>query len=124
MISVEMTVREAVWLATQSESNIDMYNRIINALEVKCGELKVTMVVHSVPRDNFIPCIKILRFHLGWGLKDAKDWLDVVRGRWSTPDNDYVGGRWNSINKESDVAVKMASELRSKGCVVEVVKHV
>jgi hypothetical protein len=121
MINVEMTVREAVWLATQSESNIDMYNRIITALEVKYGEFKVVMTVRHVPRDNFIPCIKILRSHLGWGLKDAKDWLDVVRGRWSSYENEYVDGKSNCLTKESDVIVKMASELRSQGCVVEII---
>lgn len=124
MISVEMTVREAVWLATQSESNIDMYNRIITALEVKCGEFKVVMTVRHVPRDNFIPCIKIIRSHLGWGLKDTKDWLDVVRGRWSSYDNDYVDGTSNSMKNDSDIIVKMASELRGQGCNVEVSNNV
>jgi len=119
MITVEMTVREAVWLATQSESNVDMYNRIITALEVKCGELKSVMTVRHVPRDNFIPCIKILRSHLGWGLKDAKDWLDVVRGRWSSYENDFVDGVSNCLTKDSDVIAKMACELRAQGCNVE-----
>jgi ribosomal protein L7/L12 len=118
MISIEMTVREAMGLAINA--NNEMYERIVQALEAKCGELRSVMTLRSVPRDNFIPCIKILRSHLGWGLKDAKDWLDVVRGRWSSYDSAYVDGVSNTLAHQSDVIVKIASELRAQGCVVEV----
>ena len=119
MLTVEMTVREAMNLVSNG-CHLDMYERIVQAIEAKCGEFKATMKVVSIPRDNFIPCIKILRFHMGWGLKEAKDFLDVVRGRWSSYENDFVDGVPNNIKHDSDVIVKMASELRSKGCIVEV----
>ena len=118
MINVEMTVREAIALAINC--NADMYERIVQALEAKCGELKAVMTVRYVPRDNFIPCIKIIRSHLGWGLKDTKDFLDVVRGGWSSIENDYVDGQPNSLTNDSDVIIKIASELRSQGCTVDV----
>jgi len=119
MIAVEMTVREALNLVSNGV-HLDMYERIVQALEAKCGELKATMKIRSVPRDNFIPCIKILRSHLGWGLKEAKDFLDVVRGNWDSYHSDYVNGVPNNLKHDSDVIVKIASELRSQGCVVEV----
>lgn len=119
MIKIELTVREAICLVSNGV-HLDMYERIVQALEAKCGELKSVLTLRSVPRDNFIPCIKILRSHLGWGLKDAKDWLDVVRGGWSSYHNDYVDGQSNCFTKDSDVILKIASELRSQGCVVEV----
>ena len=121
MISVEMTVREAVALAA-SNINGDMYERIVQALEAKCGEYKCMMTVRSVPKDNFIPCVKILRSHLGWGLRETKDFLDVVRGGWNSVMNDYVDGQPNSITEDSDIIVKLSSELRSQGCDVMVSK--
>lgn len=118
MINVEMTVREAVALAINT--NAEMYERIIHALEAKCGELKAVMTVRHVPRDNFIPCIKVIRSHLGWGLRETKDFLDVVRGGWDSIVNDYVDGQPNSMTNHSDIIIKLASELRSQGCVVDI----
>lgn len=118
MITVEMTVREAMNLVSNGVA-LDMYERIVQALEAKCGELRCVMTVHNVPRDNFIPCIKIIRSHLGWGLKETKDWLDVVRGNWDSYQSDYINGRCNSIVDTSDVIVKMAADLRGQGCKVE-----
>jgi ribosomal protein L7/L12 len=119
MINVEMTVREALNLVSNGV-HMDMYERIVQALEAKCGELKAIMTVRYVPRDSFIPCIKIIRNHLGWGLKDTKDFLDIVRGGWSSDENDYVDGKPNSLTNDSDVIIKIASELRSQGCTVDV----
>lgn len=118
MINVEMTVREAVALAIHT--NAEMYERIIHALEAKCGELKAVMTVRHVPRDNFINCIKVIRSHLGWGLRETKDFLDVVRGGWDSDLCDYVDGKPNSMTNDSDVIIKIASELRSQGCTVEI----
>lgn len=114
-----MTVREAVNLVSNG-CHLDMYERIVQALEAKCGELKAIMTVRYVPRDSFIPCIKIIRNHLGWGLKETKDFLDVVRGGWNSIENDYVDGNPNSLTNDSDVIIKIASELRSQGCTVDV----
>ena len=119
MITVEMTVREAMNLVSNG-LHLDMYERIVQALEAKCGELKSVMTLRYVPRDSFIPCIKIIRSHLGWGLKDTKDWLDVVRGGWSSDENDYIDGKSNCLTKDSDTIFKMESELRSQGCTVEI----
>jgi hypothetical protein len=119
MITVEMTVREAMNLVSNG-LHLDMYERIVQALEAKCGELKAIMTVRYVPRDSFIPCIKIMRSHLGWGLKETKDFLDVVRGGWNSEHNDYLDGKSNCLTKGSDIIVKMASELRSQGCTVEI----
>ena len=114
-----MTVREAMNLVSNG-LHLDMYERIVQALEAKCGELKSVMTLRYVPRDSFIPCIKIIRSHLGWGLKDTKDWLDVVRGGWSSDENDYIDGKSNCLTKDSDTIFKMESELRSQGCTVEI----
>lgn len=118
MINVEMTVREAVALAIHT--NAEMYERIIHALEAKCGELKAVMTVRHVPRDNFIPCIKVIRSHLGWGLRETKEFLDVVRGGWDSDLSDYVDGKPNSMTNDSDVIIKIASELRSQGCLIDI----
>ena len=120
MISVEMTVREAVALAINS--NADMYERIVQALEAKCGDYKAIMTIRSVPKDNFIPCVKILRSHFGWELRETKDFLDVVRGGWNSVMNDYVDGQPNSITEDSDIIIKLSSALRSQGCDVVIDK--
>jgi hypothetical protein len=78
------------------------------------------VTVKSVPQDNLISAIRIIRNYTRWGLKDTKDFLDVVRGQWLSTGS-YAGGKSNTLTVTFGVdAIAMAEELRRIGCVVRV----
>lgn len=83
MIKVELTVREALNLVSNG-CHLDMYEKIVCALEVALGvnQRRVVTITGGMNLDNRIPCIKAIRLHTGWGLKEAKDWTDFLAGGW------------------------------------------
>jgi len=82
MINLQLSVREAMNLATNC--NLEIYERIVNAFEVALGvnQLRVVTITGGMTLDNRIPCIKAIRLHTGWGLKEAKEWTDFLVGGW------------------------------------------
>src|SRR6056300_363434 len=85
MIKLELSVREAMNLATNCHH--DIYEKIVQAIETAVNgedvgrECTVT-ITNGMNLDNRIPCIKAIRQYTGWGLKDAKDWTDDLVGGW------------------------------------------
>ena len=84
MINVGMTIREMVSVASNPSCNGDLYDRIIKALELATGNEKLLVACNGVVYggqfwDNKIPAIKSLRLATGWGLKEAKDWVEDVQ---------------------------------------------
>jgi len=127
MVSVEMSVREMIHMANEVQhTNPGLYERIVTALTVTvtaavvATKSKVTVV--SLNEDKFIACIKAFRLVTGFGLKEAKDFFDVVRGPWlgyiANRENNYGGGQPNSIVLEADKARKLFDELSKLDCVV------
>jgi hypothetical protein len=84
MINLQLTVREALTLATDSSLSGDMYDKIVTAFEVALGvnQNRTVTITGGMNTDNRISCIKAIRLHTGWGLKEAKDWSDVLVGGW------------------------------------------
>jgi hypothetical protein len=82
MINLQLSVREAMNLATNC--NLEIYERIVTAFEVALGvnQLRVVTITGGMNLDNRIPCIKAIRLHTGWGLKEAKEWTDFLVGGW------------------------------------------
>ncbi len=82
MINLQLTVREAMNLATNC--NLEIYERIVTAFEIALGvnQLKVVTITGGMTLDNRISCIKAIRLHTGWGLKEAKEWTDFLVGGW------------------------------------------
>lgn len=82
MINLQLSVREAMNLATNC--NLEIYERIVNAFEVALGvnQLRIVTITGGMNLDNRIPCIKAIRLHTGWGLKEAKEWTDFLVGGW------------------------------------------
>lgn len=81
MINVGMTIREMVSIASNPSCNGDLYDRIIKALELATGNGKLLVACDGLAYnvmhwDAKIPAIKSLRLATGWGLKDAKDWIE------------------------------------------------
>jgi hypothetical protein len=82
MIKLELSVREAMNLATNC--NLEIYERIVTAFEVALGvnQLRVVTITGGMNTNNRISCIKAIRLHTGWGLKEAKEWTDFLVGGW------------------------------------------
>ena len=126
MINLQLSVREAMNLATSWAYNndADLYHKIVNAIAAKCGEHanNIRLVVHSMVPDQMIPCIKALRLATGWGLKESKDFFDVVRGRYYSDsyatDYSYRDGKPNSLVLTNTIANQLMKELGNLGCVV------
>jgi len=82
MINLQLSVREAMNLATNC--NLEIYERIVTAFEVALGvnQRRVVTITAGMTLDNRIPCIKAIRLHTGWGLREAKEWTDFLVGGW------------------------------------------
>jgi hypothetical protein len=83
MIKIEMSVRESLNMIANGCS-FDMFDKIVCALEVALGvnQRRVVTITGGMNQDNRIHCIKAIRLHTGWGLKEAKDWSDYLVGGW------------------------------------------
>jgi hypothetical protein len=84
MINLSLTVREAVWILSKIESYDTIYDKITNAFEdaLKVNRNKTVTITGGMNLDNRIHCIKAIRLQTGWGLKESKDWTDVLVGGW------------------------------------------
>jgi hypothetical protein len=118
MIKLELSVREAMNLATNCHH--DIYERIVNAFEVALGvnQLRVVTITGGMTLDNRIPCIKAIRLHTGWGLKEAKEWTDFMVGGWKydkfVPAS--VGARQSITLKTPEAAENLLRDLAGLGC--------
>lgn len=122
MIKIELSVREAMNLATSWAYNndVELYHKIVNALELELGEnqRRTVTITRGMTTDNRIRCIKTIRLHTGWGLKEAKDWTDALVGHY----NDsgwWVSGSNRSISvtlKTPEAAENLLRDLAGLGC--------
>ena len=120
MISVSLTVREALWILSKIESYDTIYDKISIAFEdaLKVNRNKTVTITGGMTLDNRIYCIKAIRTHTGWGLKEAKDWSDVLVGGWkydtfvpATP------GTKNSVTLSTpEAAENLLRDLVEHGC--------
>jgi hypothetical protein len=117
MINLQLTVREAMELAFYARE--DMRERITQAFEIKLGvnQRRRVTITKGMDLDNRISCIKAVRQHTGWGLKEAKDWTDGMVGRWDA--SGFLCGGGNTITliaKTPDAAEALLRDLTSLGC--------
>lgn len=112
MIKIDLSVREALTMISNG-CNLDMFEKIVNAFEIALGvnQRRMVTITSGMNYDNRIPCIKAIRQHTGWSLKEAKDWTDVI-----------VGHRpvWQIRNtmtlKTPEAAEALLRDLTSLGC--------
>ena len=120
MISIEMTVAEMFDLYSNCDVSYKLKERLVAALEKavtgKNNSDNYTFTFYSLRNtENFINCIKIIRLHTKMSLREAKQFMDVVRGVLSF-DNVYRGGTSNTLTGYSkDVCSKIVSDLRDIG---------
>jgi hypothetical protein len=118
MINLQLSVREAMELAFYARE--DIRDRITQAFEVALGvnQNRTVTITGGMTLDNRIYCIKAIRLHTGWGLKEAKDWSDTLVGGWkydtfvpATP------GTKNSVTLSTpEAAENLLRDLVEKGC--------
>ena len=84
MINISLTVREALWILNNIESYDTIYEKIALAFEdaLNVNRNKTVTITGGMNLDNRIHCIKVIRLNTGWGLKESKDWTDVLVGGW------------------------------------------
>jgi len=98
------------------------------AVPVACETLTLTLNRVCAPDINKIKCIAAVRNNLGWGLKEAKDWVEIVIGKgdyskgyyndmgeW-VPSVTYNGGRPASLVGPKRSVLVLESTLRSLKC--------
>jgi hypothetical protein len=118
MINLQLSVREAMNLATNCHH--DIYERIVNAFEVALGvnQRCTVTITGGMNLDNRISCIKAIRLHTGWGLKEAKDWSDLLVGGWKydkfVPAS--VGAKQSVTLKTPEAAENLLRDLVERGC--------
>jgi hypothetical protein len=117
MIKLELSVREAMDLAANCHQNV--YERIVTAFEVALGvnQNRRVTITKGMDTNNRISCIKAVRLHTGWGLKEAKDWSDGMVGRYD--ESGFWRGGGNPITmtaKTPEAAEGLLRDLTSLGC--------
>lgn len=133
MINVDMTVREAISLI-ETIGDIPLRDRLIKAIEVAAGDANTSLTLHTIPESRYIRVIQTVRLGMGWGLKECKEWADVVRGKMiQTPvrtenyepwgvathyETTYEGGRPNTLSASSKTINDMVLQMRELGCEV------
>jgi len=138
MITVDMTIREAInvmWLLSNDPETKTLRDRLIKAIEIAAGDANTTLTLHKFPDEYRVRVIQIIRANMGWGLKEANDWVNVVRGKSvqtlvHTPENygewgvfrqyetHFEGGKPNTLSASSKAINDMAIKLREMGCEV------
>jgi hypothetical protein len=119
MIKVEMSVREALNMVSNG-CNLDMFEKIVCALELALGvnQRRVVTITGGMSTDNRIPCIKAIRQHSGWSLKEAKYWTDYLVGGWHC--DKFVpaksGAKQSITLKTPEAAEALLRDLVGLGC--------
>ena len=119
MIKVELSVREALSLIASSHCGSEMYEKIVASLETALGvnQRRIVTITGGMSTDNRIPCIKAIRLHTGWGLKEAKDWTDVLMGHYGSYDQWVPGKGKNTMTlKTPEAAENLLRDLAGLGC--------
>jgi hypothetical protein len=120
MIKLELTIREAMNLATNCHH--DIYERIVQAIETAVngengGRDCTVTITNGMSLDNRIPCIKAIRKYTGWGLKESKGWTDDLVGGWKGDRFVAATHHTNSITlKNPEMAENLLRDLTTLGC--------
>ena len=119
MIKIELSVRESLNMIANGCS-LDMFDKIVCALEVALGvnQRRMVTITGGLTLDNRIHSIKAIRLHTGWGLKEAKDWSDILVGGWKY--DKFVPAAANVRNsitlKTPEAAENLLRDLTALGC--------
>ncbi len=119
MIKIDLSVREALNMVANGCS-LGMFEKIVTALEVALGvnQRRIVTITGGMSTDNRIPCIKAIRQHTGWGLKESKEWTDSLVGGWKY--DKWVSAPANTKQsitlKTPEAAENLLRDLTTLGC--------
>ena len=119
MLNIQVTVAEAIAIANTASN--DLHDRIVSALEMALGvnQRRIVTITGGMNTDNRISCIKAIRLYTGWGLKESKEWTDVLVGRYNYTTDSYSRstGQKNSVTlKTPEAAENLLRDLATLGC--------
>jgi ribosomal protein L7/L12 len=79
----------------------------------------LNMTVKWVDITNKLRCIKVIKDKLGWGLREAKDFIEGVTGKEKVfGDGVWVGGCPQTLTGDTEKVLIVADTLRDYGCEV------
>ena len=86
----------------------------------------MNLTLKSVPVKEKIRCIAAVRNTLLWGLKDSKEFVEVVLGKLDLQSTDsagywspvYKGGTPNTLTERTELVKELAKQLSEIGCEV------
>jgi ribosomal protein L7/L12 len=135
-INLSLTLKSALSLLTNNSISDTIRDEIQQSIEVAMGQcgcgVKSTrymnLTLQSVPVKQKIRCIAAVKNTLVWGLKESKDFVDVVLGKLDVGagkyDNDgywepkYISGTPNTLTERTELVKELASLLTDMGCEV------
>ena len=81
------------WIKEEIESSVEKAAATFPA-PAMCETATLTLNRVCAPDINKIKCIAAVRNNLGWGLKEAKDWVEIVIGK-----ADHSRGYYNDMGE-------------------------
>lgn len=126
-INITLSVREAILLLSGGEVSNAVCEQIIKAIEDKCGcggisvnnTGTLNLTLKKFPPSNRISVIKSIRIATGWGLKESKDFTDVVQGVWQN-DGTYINGNPNTLKSSRLTIQRLNNDLLALGCETQI----
>ena len=126
-ITLKLTINAALELLVNStispELRTDIQNSILLAFNT-AGQVKwpttkhLGLTLQSVPHDYRVRTIAAIRNQLGWGLKESKDFVDVVTGKYDYDLGKYINGTPNSLYALNQDIKELKESLERMGCEV------
>ena len=119
--SISDTIRDEIQRAIESG---------LSPSDRGCSEptYRMNLTLKSVPTKEKIRCIAAVRNTLLWGLKDSKEFVDVVLGKLDLSSNvyndsgewapTYRGGTPNTLTERTELVKDLAYQLSEMGCEV------
>jgi hypothetical protein len=135
-INLSLDLASALSLLRNTSISDTIRDEIQKSIETalsRCGcgvnsTYRMNLTLKSVPVKEKIRCIAAVRNTLLWGLKDSKEFVDVVLGKLDIgsgayDDNgywapSYKGGTPNTLTERTELVRDLAYQLSEMGCEV------
>jgi len=138
-INLSLALTSALSLLRNTSISDTIRDEIQKAIEIGLSQCDsnvkptrhMNLTLKSVPVKEKIRCIAAVRNTLLWGLKDSKEFVDVVLGKldlespgiesydsagyWSPV---YKGGTSNTLTERTELVKELAARLSEMGCEV------
>jgi ribosomal protein L7/L12 len=133
-INLSLTLKSALSLLTNNSISDAIRDEIQQSIEVAMSDYRcevkptryMNLTLKRVPVKQKIRCIAAVKNTLVWGLKDSKDFVDVVLGKldvgagaydddgyWSSK---YIDGTPNTLTERTELVKELANLLTDMGC--------